>query len=71
MFVSTAMKGVRTMAFDPHAFALEWLAALNAERVVIQERKEVNENIVENDELSIEQIDVRIEAITEWLAAHP
>jgi hypothetical protein len=38
---------------------------------VIQERKEVNENIVENDELSIEQIDVRIEAITEWLAAHP
>jgi hypothetical protein len=59
------------MTFDPRAFAQEWLDRLEAEKQEIGQRKEVNENIVENDERSLEEIDVRIEAITEWLAAHP
>lgn len=52
------------MAFDQRAYVEQWLAALDAEKQVLEARHE-------HDELLIEEIDARREAAQEWLNDHP
>jgi hypothetical protein len=52
------------MAFDARTFVEEWLARMNAEKDVLEARRE-------HDELLLEEIDIQREAAQEWLDDHP